>query len=88
MNPGIVDGCLFQLSPNCLYLQTTIYFEIGSEQFSCSGKVLLDAGFTEVMPWLALGDDEEIPILKKNTMLDIDEVTLDFLLFFFFCWLW
>nr|KAG5699160.1 hypothetical protein BaRGS_014459 [Batillaria attramentaria] len=64
------------LSPNCLYLQTTVYFEIGPERFSCSGKVLTDPGFTEVMPWLALGADEEIPTLKQNTMLDIDEVKL------------
>ena len=55
-------------------MQTTIFFEIGSERFSCTGKVLLDPGFTEVMPWLALGEDEEIPTLKKNTMLDIEEV--------------
>ena len=70
----LVSGCLFQLSPNCLYMQTTIFFEIGSERFSCTGKVLLDPGFTEIMPWLALGEDEEIPTLKKNTMLDIEEV--------------
>ncbi|KAK7099050.1 hypothetical protein V1264_003246 [Littorina saxatilis] len=64
------------LSPNCYYLQTTVFFEIGSEQFSCTGKVLQDPGFTEIMPWLALGEDEEIPTLKKNTMLDVEEVKL------------
>ena len=74
---------MFQLSPNCLYMQTTIYFEIGSERFSCMGKVLLDAGFTEVMPWLALGEDEEIPTLKKDTVLDIEEVRMTS--FFFVC---
>ena len=47
------------------------------------GKVLLDAGFTEVMPWLALGEDEEIPTLKKDTVLDIEEVRMTS--FFFVC---
>lgn len=65
----------FQLSPNCQYLQTTIYFEIGPEKFSCTGKVLQEAGFTEIMPWLALGADEEIPLLKQNTLLSVEEVS-------------
>ncbi|XP_059150612.1 DNA topoisomerase 3-beta-1-like isoform X1 [Physella acuta] len=64
------------ISPNCTYLQTTIYFEIGSEKFSCSGKVLVDPGYTSIMPWQQLGADEEIPILKKDEKLALEEVKL------------
>ncbi|GFN93894.1 DNA topoisomerase [Plakobranchus ocellatus] len=64
------------ISPPCTYLQTTIFFEIGSEKFSCSGKVLKDPGFTTVMPWLALGEDEEIPTLQRDEKLSVDEVKL------------
>lgn len=74
--PFLYVYVLFQLSPNCQYLQTTIYFEIGPEKFSCSGKILQEPGFTEIMPWLALASDEEIPLLSKNTLLDIEEVSI------------
>ena len=65
---------LHQVSPPCTYLQTTIFFEIGSEKFSCSGKVLKDPGFTTIMPWLALGDEEEIPTLRRDEKLSVAEV--------------
>ncbi|KAK3783011.1 hypothetical protein RRG08_015351 [Elysia crispata] len=64
------------ISPPCTYLQTTIFFEIGSEKFSCSGKVLKDPGFTTIMPWLALGDEEEIPTLRRDEKLSVAEVKL------------
>lgn len=64
----------FQVSPNCVYLQKTVYFEIGSEKFSCSGKAVVDLGFTAIMPWLQIQDDEEIPPLKQDDKLAVDEV--------------
>ena len=55
-------------------MQTTVYFDIGSEKFSCTGKVLLEPGFTTVMPWQALADDEEMPTLQRDEKLPLNEV--------------
>ncbi len=58
-------------------MQTTVSFEIGAEYFSCSGKMLLDPGFTEIMTWLALTSDEEMPRFQRDQMLPFKEVKLN-----------
>ncbi|XP_046559637.1 DNA topoisomerase 3-beta-1-like [Haliotis rubra] len=65
------------LSPDCTYLQTTVSFDIGAELFSCSGKTLLDPGFTEVMTWQAITSDEEMPRFHRDQMLSFKEVKLN-----------
>ncbi|XP_064209332.1 DNA topoisomerase 3-beta-1 isoform X1 [Anguilla rostrata] len=64
------------VSQDCKYLQTTIAFSIGSEAFSCSGKTLISAGFTEVMPWQGIPEEESLPDCVKGDAFTVDEVKL------------
>lgn len=56
----IYTAQFFQVSRDCKYLSTTATFRIGNETFSCTGKTLIDAGYTKIMPRHALGKDEII----------------------------
>ncbi|MEW8341972.1 MAG: DNA topoisomerase [Candidatus Thiodiazotropha taylori] len=67
---------LFQLSPDCRYLQTTVFFEIGAEKFSYTGKQLIDPGYTSVMPWQALTSDEKMPEFKREQICPVNDVSI------------
>ena len=67
------------VSYNCKYTATTMHLRIGEENFSLTGKKLVDPGFTAVMTWQALGDDEEggtgsVPKANKGDQLPVKEV--------------
>lgn len=64
------------LSPDLKYLHTTAALLIGEEKFSCSGKSLLDPGFTKLMSWHGISDEETLPELKKGDVLKVVEVKL------------
>ena len=64
----------FQLSPDCKYLQTTVYFELAGEKFLYQGKQLLAAGYTGVMPWQALTSDEVVPNFRREQMCPVNDV--------------
>ncbi|KAL5006758.1 hypothetical protein ScPMuIL_015564 [Solemya velum] len=64
------------LSPDCKYLQTVVSFEIGPEKFSVTGRVLLDPGYTAVMTWQSLSDDEELPEFKRNQQCNVHKVEM------------
>ncbi|XP_047005827.1 DNA topoisomerase 3-beta-1 isoform X2 [Ictalurus punctatus] len=64
------------VSHDCKYLQTTIAFQIGTEGFSCTGKALLSAGFTEVMPWQGIALEEALPSCEKGDAFTVDEIKL------------
>ena len=49
------------LSNDMKYDKTTITFLIGTEKFSKSGNYILDPGYTKVMPWQSLSDDQKLP---------------------------
>ncbi|XP_076113744.1 DNA topoisomerase 3-beta-1-like [Mytilus galloprovincialis] len=63
------------IMPDCKYLQTKVYFEIGPEKFSCTGHVIVDPGFTSVMTWKAM-DDETLPEFKKDQTFSLEEAKL------------
>ena len=50
--------------------------EINGENFSYSGKKLTDLGFTKVMTWQAITDEETVPSVSKNDQLELTEVKL------------
>ena len=50
--------------------------DINGEKFSYSGKKLTDPGFTKVMTWQAITDEETVPNVAKNDQLDLTEVKL------------
>ncbi|ROT81135.1 putative DNA topoisomerase 3-beta-1 [Penaeus vannamei] len=64
------------LMPDCIYLSTTICISIGAENFSVNGKQLLDPGFTKVMDWLALQDEEKLPDVKSGDEFAVLETRL------------
>ncbi|MCI4392818.1 hypothetical protein PGIGA_G00150460 [Pangasianodon gigas] len=64
------------VSHDCKYLQTTIAFQIGTEGFSCTGKTLISAGFTEVMPWQGIALEEALPSCEKGDVFTVDEIKL------------
>lgn len=65
------------MSPDCRYLQTTAIFELGDEKFTCTGKALIEAGFTAVMTWQAITGDENMPQLTKGDVCDVSDVSCD-----------
>lgn len=65
-----------QISPDCKYLQTTVYFEVGGEHFTFTGKQLIDPGYTSVMTWQALTSDEKVPDFKREQQCPINDVSL------------
>lgn len=65
--------CL-QLSTDCIYLLTTLTFTIGDEVFSCSGKTVIDPGFTAIMPWQAIPPEEVMPTCTIGETWAVNEV--------------
>ncbi|XP_030647243.1 DNA topoisomerase 3-beta-1 [Chanos chanos] len=72
----ITQHFIATVSQDCKYLQTTITFSIGTEGFSCSGKTLISAGFTEVMPWQGVAQEEELPVCQRGDLFTVDEIKL------------
>ena len=72
----VVRHFIGTVSYNCKYQSTTIKMDINGEKFSYSGKKLTDPGFTKVMTWQAITDEETVPSITKNDQLDLVEVKL------------
>jgi len=49
-----------QVSADCRYLLTSVVFEVGGEIFTCTGKTVVDPGYTAIMPWQAIPPDEAL----------------------------
>ncbi|XP_035229457.1 DNA topoisomerase 3-beta-1-like, partial [Stegodyphus dumicola] len=73
----VVRHFIATLCPDLKYLHTVISFKIGEETFTCSGKALLDPGYTKVMTWQALGAEETLPDLKRGDICKVTEVKLN-----------
>lgn len=66
------------LSGDCKYEQTTINFAIGDEKFSKTGAEIIDPGFTDIMPWLAISEDMRITSsISVGDEFVVGEVRLD-----------
>jgi DNA topoisomerase-3 len=52
-----------------------VYFDVGPEHFSFTGKQLLDPGYTGVMTWQALTSDEKVPDFKKDDLCPVNDVS-------------
>ena len=72
----VVRHFIGTVSYNCKYTSTSINFKIGAEKFSFSGKKLVDPGFTAVMTWQALTEEESVPPLNKGDGLNIKDIKL------------
>jgi DNA topoisomerase-3 len=69
--------CTFtvQVSRDCRYLSTKVAFEVGTETFTCTGKTLLDPGYTTIMHWQAFGKNETVPPFTEGDMAKIQDVS-------------
>eukprot|EP00897_Mesotaenium_endlicherianum_P000232 jgi/Mesen1/10209/ME000077S09546 len=66
---------LGSVSPDCRYVQTKVVLTAGGEQFSCSGHRTVFAGYTAVMPWLAMAD-EGLPPFAEGEVVPLLQVEL------------
>ncbi|ALC49738.1 Top3beta [Drosophila busckii] len=64
------------VSRDLKYRVTTVKLRAGGEGFSCTSNVLIDAGYTKVMTWLAFGKDEAIPPFVQGTKVAINDVRM------------
>lgn len=64
-----------QVSRDCKYLSTKVSFKVGTETFTCTGKTLLDPGYTTVMHWQAFGKNETVPPFTEGEMAKIHDVS-------------
>uniref|UniRef100_A0A8C5EUX9 DNA topoisomerase n=1 Tax=Gouania willdenowi TaxID=441366 RepID=A0A8C5EUX9_GOUWI len=72
----ITQHFIATLSQDCKFLQTTIDFIIGPERFSCTGKTLISAGFTSLMPWQGIPLEEALPTCERGDTYSVDEIKL------------
>ena len=57
-------------------------FQVGTETFTCTGKTLLDPGYTTVMHWQAFGKNETVPTFTEGEMANIQDVSCTHLVLF------
>jgi len=55
------------------YLKTDVTFEIGYETFTCSGKQIIDPGFSSVMHWRSQ-QNENLPMIDKEATYPVVEL--------------
>ncbi|CAJ0959868.1 unnamed protein product, partial [Mesorhabditis belari] len=61
----------------CIYEVTTIKLAVGKEEFQLVGRTTVDPGFSEVMAWLSVDDeDSRAPNLKKGDTLELKDAQL------------
>jgi len=52
-------------------------FEVGREVFFCSGKTIIDPGYTAIMSWQAIPPEEDLPSsIRAEQVCSIKEVCL------------
>ncbi|KAK0395748.1 hypothetical protein QR680_001411 [Steinernema hermaphroditum] len=64
------------LMSSCRYITKTIKFVIGGEEFTVSGKTVTDPGFTQVMTWQAIDDNEIVPNVTTGTQFIVKDVSM------------
>ena len=63
------------MSPDAKYKELTVTFQIESEEFSTTGKKVVDLGWTEMMHWKQV-DNKEMLDLKRGDVLQVGTVRL------------
>jgi hypothetical protein len=55
----------------CRYLTKSIKFFIGDEEFMVHSRVVLDPGFTQLLTWMAVSQEEMMDSIQKGQKLPI-----------------
>lgn len=72
----IAQHFLATLMPSCKYVTKTIRFSIGEEQFLTNSRVVTEPGFTELLTWMAVSQDETFDQIKKGQNFQIKELKM------------
>lgn len=72
---SIVKSALISYCFYRLYHRTKVTFAAGGEKFSVSGRTVNSAGFTVVMPWLAVAD-ESLPPFSAGESIPMTDIEL------------
>ncbi|KAJ8675377.1 hypothetical protein QAD02_011163 [Eretmocerus hayati] len=64
------------LARDCKYLSTTVKIEIGMETFTVTGHSLIDPGYTSLLTWQALSNNESLPRFSIGDSVKIGDVKL------------
>lgn len=64
------------MATDARYSSTTVRLSVGAERFSSTSSQLIDAGFTSIMPWLALGADDPVPAFRAGESVRINNAQL------------
>nr|CAG4647659.1 EOG090X00WU [Moina brachiata] len=72
----VVRHFIASVSSDCKYQVVKLDFEIGTELFSASSKLVTDPGFTASMPWLGIPAEERLPDLRPGQSLPVSELTM------------
>lgn len=63
------------VSTDCKYFRTRVELMGAGEQFSCTGQNVLNPGFTAIMPWLGVSE-ENLPSFSVGESVQVAEVEL------------
>ncbi|PNT64880.1 hypothetical protein BRADI_4g34290v3 [Brachypodium distachyon] len=63
------------VSPDCRYTRTAVEFTSGGEIFRCVGHRVTSKGFTSIMPWLAVAENN-LPTFKNGDTVSIHKVDI------------
>uniref|UniRef100_A0A7I4Y7E0 DNA topoisomerase n=1 Tax=Haemonchus contortus TaxID=6289 RepID=A0A7I4Y7E0_HAECO len=72
----VVQHFVATLMGPCIYDVTTVTISCGDEIFQLTGKTVKDPGFTEVMTWLNVDDDQKVPSLNAGDQVTLKESSL------------
>jgi DNA topoisomerase-3 len=60
----------------CKYTTLTVKFNVAGETFSVQSRKVIDPGFTAVMTWQAVSEEESFDALRKGQTLNVKEAKL------------
>lgn len=68
---------LATLLPPCRYITKTVKFLVGDEEFIVHSRVVIDPGFTQILTWMAVAQEEMLDSIQTGQHFPIKECKLD-----------
>lgn len=72
----VVSHFLATLMKPCRYLTRTVALDVGGEAFSVQSRQVIDPGFTSVMTWQAVAEEECLEGMREGALLSVKEAKL------------
>ncbi|KAG8034089.1 hypothetical protein G9C98_008570 [Cotesia typhae] len=64
------------VAPDCKYLSTTVKFSIGIESFSLVGRTTIDPGYTSLLTWQSINENNSLPQFFQGDKCNVSDVKL------------